>query len=339
MQQEIAEDLERARKKNEKNISVLQQTNKTISRQRDEAQRVVVHLRALISGQTHHMEHIVRSLNQAPEVTGYIGGNVGHGAEDNEYQESVADSEPSKAAGSFTAGKMKPSIFRFSRRSNSPTSSLDGAFKSFDGEHVTPEMERNFFNSPGGLRSKRYSDFSMGDVADRHLRDKTDAIADIIRNISDQCAAAVEGLQLAHAAELEEGGLEDGKLDGHRTVSEDGHEHATRIGGSELGEGVSDTSYDDTHYLSPEGRNSSIPPTPELIHNRSSTSMSMVSSSTIPDRNSHQYSPPSVSTKIVHGDDASEGGSEAGAHENGTVDDYKHPGGDSIGSTTTRIVS
>jgi hypothetical protein len=49
--------------------------------------------------------------------------------------------------------------------------------------------------------SKRFSELSMTDVADRHLRDKTDAIAYIIRNISEQCAAAVEGLDLARRAD------------------------------------------------------------------------------------------------------------------------------------------
>ena len=69
LQQEIAEELERERKRNKKELSALQHTNITILRQRDEAQRVVLHLRALIDGQTHHMEHIVKSLSQAPEIS------------------------------------------------------------------------------------------------------------------------------------------------------------------------------------------------------------------------------------------------------------------------------
>src|SRR3984885_7712881 len=72
LQQEIAEELERERKRNKKELSALQHTNITILRQRDEAQRVVLHLRALIDGQTHHMEHIVKSLSQAPEISNYI---------------------------------------------------------------------------------------------------------------------------------------------------------------------------------------------------------------------------------------------------------------------------
>src|SRR5579871_1614181 len=68
LQQEIAEELERERKRNKKELAALQHTNATILRQRDEAQRVVLHLRALIDGQAHHMEHIVKSLSTAPEL-------------------------------------------------------------------------------------------------------------------------------------------------------------------------------------------------------------------------------------------------------------------------------
>src|SRR5690242_4511684 len=64
LQQEIAEELERARKRNKKALSALQHTSAAIIRQRDETQRVVLQLRALIEGQTHHMEHIVKSRNQ-----------------------------------------------------------------------------------------------------------------------------------------------------------------------------------------------------------------------------------------------------------------------------------
>jgi hypothetical protein len=74
LQQEIAEELERERKRNKKELSALQHTNVTILRQRDEAQRVVLHLRSLIGGQTHHMEHIVRSLSKSPDLNEYIEG-------------------------------------------------------------------------------------------------------------------------------------------------------------------------------------------------------------------------------------------------------------------------
>src|ERR1700761_6068088 len=72
LQQEIAEELEKERKRNKKDISALQHTNTTLLRQRDEAQRVVLHLRALIDGQAHHMEHIVKSLNETPEAAEFL---------------------------------------------------------------------------------------------------------------------------------------------------------------------------------------------------------------------------------------------------------------------------
>ncbi|KAF4982909.1 hypothetical protein F66182_17090, partial [Fusarium sp. NRRL 66182] len=62
LQQEIAEELERERKRNQKELSAMEHRTSTLTRQRDEAQRIVVHLRSLIDGQTHHMEHIIRNL-------------------------------------------------------------------------------------------------------------------------------------------------------------------------------------------------------------------------------------------------------------------------------------
>ncbi len=293
LQQEIAEELERERKRNKKEMSALQHTNVTILRQRDEAQRVVLHLRALISGQTHHMEHIVRTLGKSPELAEYIEGGYDDEAEDlediaEEGKTGEADDEP----GNFESRASSRS-YRHSRQLN--------------GEDMTPEMEARLTN---GLRnSKRYSQMSIVDVADRHLRDKTDAIAHIIRNISEQCAAAVEGLQLAHDAEVqaEELALKEARGHGHHrssnlsmnTVSDDGHSN----GGSENG--------DDSH-LNPSGRASSIPPTPDLIHNRSSTSMSIASTTTTPERSSQQYNIGNdIPTKIVEdSDEELEGRSE-----------------------------
>ena len=68
----LDEELERERKRNKKELSAMQHTNATLLRQRDEAQRVVLHLRALIDGQAHHMEHIVKSLSAAPELSEYL---------------------------------------------------------------------------------------------------------------------------------------------------------------------------------------------------------------------------------------------------------------------------
>lgn len=72
LQQEIAEELERERKKNKKELAALQHTNSTIARQRDEARRVVLHLRSLISGQSHHVEHLVQSLTNPDELAAEV---------------------------------------------------------------------------------------------------------------------------------------------------------------------------------------------------------------------------------------------------------------------------
>lgn len=82
LQQEIAEELERERKRNKKELSALQHTNVTIVRQRDEARRVVLHLRSLIGGQSHHMEHLVQTLSKPEELlheieSGYEGEDDG----------------------------------------------------------------------------------------------------------------------------------------------------------------------------------------------------------------------------------------------------------------------
>jgi len=160
---------------------------------------------------------------------------------------------------------------------------------------MTAEMEARLIN--GVRNSERFSQLSMVDVADRHLRDKTDAIAHIIRNISEQCAAAVEGLQLAHDAEVD---AEELPLNQNRasnlssvTVSDDGKDSYSAQG-SDVG---------DDSLLHPSGRTSSIPPTPDLIH-RSSTSMSSSSSATTPERSSQQYSiGTDIPTKIVEDSD------------------------------------
>lgn len=130
-------------------------------------------------------------------------------------------------------------------------------------------------------------------MADRHLKDKTDAIAHIIRNIAEQCQAAVEGLALAQDAELEalqSSPRRQSQLSA--AASDDGHSAAT----SEAG---------DESHLHPSGRASSIPPTPDLIPNRSSTAMSMASTATTPERSSQQYAigHHDIPTKIVEDDE------------------------------------
>ncbi|KAH6679697.1 AEX-3 domain-containing protein [Halenospora varia] len=285
LQQEIAEELERERKRNKKELSALQHTNVTILRQRDEAQRVVLHLRSLISGQAHHMEHLVSSLGKSPDLAEYIEG--GYDDEEGELDDIAEEGKTEENA------EVAPRATRYTKA---------------NGDDMSPEMEARLRN---GLRnSKRYSQMSIVDVADRHLRDKTDAIAHIIRNISDQCAAAVEGLQLAHDAEVEAEELaqhnQRNAARGHRssnlstvTASDDGQSNQ----GSEMG---------DDSLLHPSGRTSSIPPTPDLIHNRSSTSMSIASTTTTPERSSQQYNiGQDIPTKIVEdSDEEIEGRSE-----------------------------
>ncbi|KAI9843519.1 MAG: hypothetical protein M1837_006273 [Sclerophora amabilis] len=273
LQQEIAEEFERERERNQKELAALQHASATIHRQRDESQRVVVHLRALIDGQTHHMEHIVRSLNKAPELSDY----VEEGFEDvpEEDEEEVA-----QGASKDNRNSQIPS------RAFSRASTVD--LKTLDGEDVNPDMEKRFFSSP--ISSKRVSQMSISDVADRHLRDKTDAIADIIRNISEQCAAAVEGLQLAQDADNEE---HDHRRDSKLAASEDGQERSVG-GGSEMDENEGGPG-----HLHPNNRNS-MPPTPDLVH-RSSTSMSYNSQVSTPDRVSQQFNT-DIPTKIVEDD-------------------------------------
>ena len=301
LQQEIAEELERERKRNKKDLNALQHTSSTLTKQRDEAQRVVLHLRALIDGQAHHMEHIVKSLSTAPELSEYI--------EEGFEEESETDVEEMRKPGK--EGSIKPSKRQSMRslartapvRSDSRASTVDG--KALDGEDVSPDMEDRLLSNPN---RKRLSQLSMADVADRHLRDKTDAIAYIIRNISEQCAAAVEGLHLAQRAESENGdeprekapkkAVAAAQHSKNSSVASDAQQSTAQ--GSEFGDDNGSV------YLDP-ARHSPVPPTPDLIHNRSSTSMSINSSVTTPERHSlHAYKTeevPEIPTRIVEGDD------------------------------------
>ncbi|KAI0408008.1 AEX-3 domain protein [Xylaria palmicola] len=260
LQQEIAEELERERKRNKKELAALQQTNATMVRQRDEARRVVLHLRSLIGGQSHHMEHLVRSLTTADDFMSELGESFD---EEEEDEEDEVDS--------------------------------DGKWLQIPLIGTNTDDSSGRLNTPSRNHAKRISAASFKDVADRHLKDKTDAIAHIIRNIAEQCQAAVEGLQLAHDAEG------DRPRVSRRTSnisaisaahSEDGHDNSAP---SEAGE---------ESLLQPSGRFSSVPPTPDLIPNRSSTSMSYASTMTTPERSSLQYHVASeIPTKIVEDDE------------------------------------
>ena len=326
LQQDIAEELERERKRNKKELLALQHTNATIIRQRDESQRVVLHLRSLINGQTHHMEHIIRSLNKTPEPGDYSAESFEDATEDLDDKASIEDD-------TTTGHGLK--VRDETQRSYSRASTTDGKF---EGENVNPDMESRFFGSIDE-NNGRGSRLSIVDVADRHLRDKTDAIADIIRNISQQCAAAVEGLQLAHDAEQDGDDLpEDSKSQNDHLGPSDAQKHS-RNTSSETGEVASENG-EGSSFLSPDGRNSrtsTIPPTPDLVHNRSSTSMSGYSASTVPDRSSQQYHPTSdVATKI-RDQEEEDGRSEVAHSENGEA--QKGVGESGMRPATARIVA
>ncbi|KAL2024121.1 hypothetical protein VTK56DRAFT_9901 [Thermocarpiscus australiensis] len=259
LQQEIAEELERERKRNRKELNALQHTNVTIVRQRDEARRVVLHLRSLIAGQHHHMEHLVKTLTSPEELAAEI--EAGFAAQEEALAE-AAEREGSE------------------------------------------ERDTRFIKNLT-LASRRISTQTFIDVADRHLKDKTDAIAHIIRNIAEQCQAAVEGLQLG----------QDGELPSR---SESPSVRARELSKSRRGSSLSTTASDDgnsatasdvgddnhTHLRPNSARTSSIPPTPDLIPNRSSTSMSIASTATTPERASQQYGiGHDIPTRIVEDDE------------------------------------
>jgi hypothetical protein len=248
----------------------------TIVRQRDEARRVVLHLRSLISGQHHHMEHLVKTLTSPEELAAEI--EAGFAAQEEAEDAAIAQ-----------------------RKLLSPSTVATGATHTRPEEGVNENDARFIKNLT--LASRRISTQTFIDVADRHLKDKTDAIAHIIRNIAEQCQAAVEGLQLAQDAEL---GRPQSPASRARDLSKSRRGSSLSVAPSDDGNGTSSAAASDvgddsasthshttTTRLRPTSggsRVSSIPPTPDLIPNRSSTSMSFASTAaTTPERTSAQY--------------------------------------------------
>lgn len=184
MAQELAEQLEGDRTKLKTELDGMRDANEHTLSQRDEALKVVLHLRKLIDGQAHLLEDIVHTLPQ--EVSS------------SSSDESDATAQPS----------LKPALDRLAvpmPQDRSPSSMSNR--ERLEGADVSPEMEDKFFDGsqtpgsntgfPRGLdRAKRYSLASISDVADKSLKEKTNAIADIIKNISEQCARAVDTLHL-----------------------------------------------------------------------------------------------------------------------------------------------
>jgi hypothetical protein len=234
------------------------------------------------------MEHIVRNLGK-DELAEYI---------ENGYEED--DLEDIAEEGTREESE-EPN--RYDSRASSRALSR--------GADVSPEMEARLYNGASGRNSKRFSNMSIIDVADRHLRDKTDAIAHIIRNISEQCAAAVEGLQLAHDADAE---AEQISRQQRRLAAQKRHSNMSNVTASEDGDhSAHGSEVGDESLLRPNGRTSSIPPTPDLIHNRSSTSMSIASVTTTPERSSQQYTVGTdIPTKIVEDSDEERSDVEGG---------------------------
>ena len=294
LQQEIAEELERERKRNTKELAALQHTNVTLARQRDEARRVVLHLRSLIGGQSHHMEHLIESLTKPDDIIEAL--ESGYAEDGSNNDDDIIE---------------------------------EGALEGASPEEVDIRLKAR----QAARSSKRYSASSFRDVADRHLKDKTDAIAHIIRNIAEQCQAAVEGLQLAQDAAIESalsgasGSDNEQQLQHHlqqsrrrstastqslrmrRTSNLSSASAATSVAHSDDGHSAASDIGDDSHMslLRPaSGRSSSIPPTPDLIPNRASTSMSFASTATTPERSSQQYlvgGGHDIPTKIVEDED------------------------------------
>ncbi|KAI9794341.1 MAG: hypothetical protein M1816_005410 [Peltula sp. TS41687] len=287
LQQEVGEQLEHERKRNKKELSSLKRTNSTLMRQKEEAQRVVVHLRSLIDGQAHHMEHIIRSLNKAPELSDYVE-EGSEGLPEGDEHNHVETHFPTASRNS--SQRSKTVYYRAQSRASTNDS------RHLDGEDVNPDMERRLLG--GSLDEHRSALLSFVDVADRHLQDKTDAITDIIRNISEQCAAAVEGLHMARDAEEEAEEHEMNRSDNKLNLSDsEGHEHSVPVSEGEEQDG-------NDRFLRPTSGNSTYPPTPDLVH-RSSTSMSINSQSTTPERHSQQYVV-DLPTKIIEDDDEGE---------------------------------
>ena len=272
LQQDIAEELERERKRNLDQLNALKHTQDAIRRQRNEAQGVVLHLRELINGQAHHMEHIIRHLDSS---------------------ENLDEQNKPQGTNGVVASLRDMAGLNGSSRSGATTP---------DHSAASPEVESQLLGA-SKKKARPQSTISVSDVAGKDLRGKTEAIADIIRNISEQCAAAVEGLQIANQdltlPEDDEGNtsnLEDGITEDEVTQDET----ETEIEG-------------ENGYLTPNGngRPDSVPPTPELEH-RSSTALSMASSAAPPtERGSTSYHPNSHSQlKIVEADE------QEHAHEN-----------------------
>ena len=236
LQQEIAEELERERKKNKTQIAELQKEQSTLSRERDEAHRVVLHLRALIDGQAHHMEHILKTLHTAPELSNAL---------------EVVDENGNQG----TMGSIRGALGL--ARTPSQTQPQRGT------KAAETSPARQHQRAPG---SDQGAKLQMTDVADKYLRERTDSITYIIHNISQQCAAAVDGLHLAQRADRDS------------RIAETNDDESTR------------------------SQRNSVPPTPDLVNHRASTALSTMTESTMPRDDSATNEVKDMTPKIADAD-------------------------------------
>ena len=253
------------------------------------------------------MEHIVRTIGSANELADFVNegyDDIGEDEEEEDSEEGLKPREP------ITRASISASV---------------------DGQDVTPAMEKLLASSKRA--SKRWSALSMSDVADKHLREKTDAIADIIRNISEQCAAAVEGLQLANdAAEIDEEDTTGEDV----TSSMGGHsrEDSGNLSASEPRHG--------TGHLTPTSDHSSVPPTPDLVHQRSSTALSMASTAptNYTARESLNQNTGRDRTKIIEDEDAERAYDSASVNGEAAEPSKKHTEGasSSRGPVLSRVM-
>jgi len=269
MAQELAEQLETERTKLKVELGGMRQANEHTLSQRDDALKVVLHLRKLIDGQAHLLEDIVHSFPNEIALPA---------------EEVETPGQPS----------LKPALDRLAVPSQERSSSVMSTREKLEGADVTPEMEDKFFDGsrapgtstgfPQGLdhRSKRFSLASISDVADKSLKEKTGAIADIIKNISEQCARAVDTLHLVDEEYEALAGDDVSEAVGPSvmgTVDDDDELVSTEVQGDDSrSEATSNRRNSDVSVRS--GTSGIARPTPELLE-RSSTAFSNFSNGNI----------------------------------------------------------
>lgn len=246
VEKETRAELERERQRNKKEVAALQQNQAGILRQRDDAQRVVLHLHSLIEGQSHHMQHIVKDLQSNPRRQ-----QNGTSASA-QHPDSVLERVEASAAGLASSFRETFGL------DNHPYNSAS------DAEDTLPSASSTH-------RNNHQSD----DEADRDLRDKTESIAYILRNISEQCAVAVSSLQLAQRSATPAPAAPAASARDFAHVQSDAGVEPSLLGGD------AETVLSDSRL--------STPPTPDLVEHgqggdrNSSSGMSMTTEGTFRD--------------------------------------------------------